>query len=899
MSLTPGTRLGPYEIVAPLGAGGMGEVYRAKDSRLGREVAVKVLPQHLCANAEVRARFEREAKTVSSLNHPHICTLHDVGREGDSDYLVMELVEGETLASRLGKGALPVADVLRLGAQIADALDRAHRAGVIHRDLKPGNVMLTKNGAKLMDFGLARATGLAGPASSGASIALTQPPTMAQPLTAEGTIVGTFQYMAPEQLEGKEADARSDLWALGCVLYEMATGKRAFEGATQASLISAIMRDHPRPMRDLSPMSPPVLDRLVNALLAKDPDDRIQTAHDVKLQLQWMIDPVAGPSPSSTGGSAMVVRAPRAGTAALAWGVAGIALALTLAAWLFPLGRGAGHLERARLIVSEPPNTQLGNAAASFAISPNGRLLALAAADSTGLSRLWVRPLDALAARALPGTEHADAPFWSPDCRSLGFFADGKLKTIRIEDGTTRMICEAPDPRGGTWGRDGVIVFAPTAAGALFSVPEDGGTVTEQIRPDSTRGETALRYPCFLPDGQRFTFVTLPARPSGYAVHLGRLGSSDRKLVMLAETAPVFAEPGWLITVQSNRLVAQRFDARSAKVSGRPLTLGEAPVVEGPDGTYAVSASHTGILAYPARLQSESQVAWLDRSGRIERKLSLPVGRWEEVTLSPDGTRALLRRRRTALETELWVMDVASAQATRIAVIVSRGSNVPIWSPDGRRTVYTNLSRGPADLLIQFVDGGQPEVLYKSDVQFNNPYGWSPDGRLIAFESPRRETGWDVWGLPVEGDRKPIPLVQTPFNEGGGWFSPDGRWLVYMSDETGGNELYVQSFPARSARSTIPGSRTGARYPGPCWWSRDGREILFNAGDGSIRAVEVEMGATFRCGRARVLFETGDNVISLCPTPDHRKFLATVRAEETSAPAIVIDMHWPAALRRP
>jgi eukaryotic-like serine/threonine-protein kinase len=576
--------------------------------------------------------------------------------------------------------------------------------------------------------------------------------------------------------------------------------------------------------------------------------------------------------------------------------VAGISLALALASWLLPLGRGGERSERTRLIVPEPPMNQLVNFATASAISPDGRSLVFVAADSTGLSRLWVRPLDALGARALPGTEHADAPFWSPDCRSLGFFADGKLKAIHIEDGTTRMLCEAPDPRGGTWGGKGMIVFAPTAAGPLYSVPEDGGQVTEEIRPDSTRGETALRYPCFLPDGQQFTFVTLPHRSGGYPVRLGRIGSSDSQPVMEADAAPVFAEPGWLITVQSNRLVGQRFDARSGKVSGAPVRLGEAPAVEGPDGTRVVSVSRTGIAAYSARRNLDSQVVWLDRSGRIQRKLSLQAGRWEGVSLSPDGVRALVARRRKALERELWVIDVPSGQASRIA---SESSVLEaVWSPDGKRTVYSSRPRGPADLFIQSVDGGQPEVLYESAVQFNNPYGWSPDGRLIAFESPRRETGWDVWGLPVQGDHKPIPLVQTPFNEGGGWFSPDGRWLLYYSDETGGNELYVQSFPVKSARSVIPGSRTGAGYPSPCWWSQDGREILFNAGGGSIRAVEVETGATFRCGRARVLFEIGDNMISICPTPDHRGFLATM-ADETSATGIVIDMNWPAALRKP
>ena len=356
MPLAPGTRLGPYEILAPLGAGGMGEVFRARDTRLGRDVAVKVLPQHLSANPEVRARFEREAKTVSSLNHPHICTLHDVGREGDTDYLVMELIEGETLAQRLAKGALPGPEVLKLGVQIADALDRAHRAGVVHRDLKPGNVMLTKSGAKLMDFGLARATGLAGDrGGSGATMAaMTQSPTMGAPLTAEGTIVGTFQYMSPEQLEGREADTRSDLWALGCVLYEMATGRRAFDGATQASLISAIMRDAPRPLAELAPMSPPALERLVGALLAKDPDDRVQTAHDVRLQLQWAGDASSSSSHPIAGGAVAAQRGRRPGVS-LPWIVASATFVLGLASWLLPRSPGTGSAERARLTVPGPP----------------------------------------------------------------------------------------------------------------------------------------------------------------------------------------------------------------------------------------------------------------------------------------------------------------------------------------------------------------------------------------------------------------------------------------------------------------------------------------------------------------------------------------------------------------
>ena len=886
MPLTPATRLGPYEILAPLGAGGMGEVYSAQDTRLGREVAIKVLPAHLASQPEVRARFEREARTISSLNHPHICVLHDVGRDGETDYLVMEKVEGETLAERLTRGALSTGEVLRWGAQIADALDRAHRAGVVHRDLKPGNVMLARSGVKLMDFGLAR------PVGPGATATRTQSPTMAAPLTAEGSIVGTFQYMAPEQLEGKEADARSDLWALGCVLYEMATGKRAFDGSSQASLVSAIMRDQPRDMSEISPLTPSVLGQLVEALLAKNPDDRVQTAHDVKLQIQWI-----GESAKSPGVErplpAAALRS-RLGKPVVAWSVGGVSLLLAITAWLLPGPRSRTDVARVRLLVSEPPGNRLVTNTNSSAISPDGRTLVFTAVDSIGTSRLWLRPLDGLAARPVPGTERGDGPFWAPNSRSLGFFAEGKLKTIRLADGAVQSLCDAPDPRGATWGRQGLILFAPTAAGGLFTVTEDGGAISEVARPDSARGETALRYPEFLPDGRSFLFVALPHRPGGYPVYLGGIGSSNRRLLFDADAAPVYAGPGWLITSQNERLIAQRFDPRGGTLKGKPVTLGDAPLARGPDGTRAASASQNGILTYASSRESNSEVAWLDRSGRIERKFSLPAGRWEYVSLSPDGGRAMLTRRRTLSQNELWVLDLASGQATRLGA--QSFGVAPIWSPDGKRVVYSDRARGPADLFTLTMEGGPPALLYRSEAQFNNVYSWSPDGRVVTIESPRRETGWDVWALPVDGDRQPVPLVRTQFNEGGGWISRDGRWLAYYSDETGANQLYVQPYPGGGTRTVVPGSASRTGYAAGCWWSRDGREILFDMSDGAIRAATVEPGTPFRCSRARVLFEIGDNVIALWPTPDHQRFLASVRAEVMTAPAIVADVHWPAAL---
>ena len=521
MTLNPGTRLGPYEIVAPLGAGGMGEVYRAKDTRLGREVAVKVLPQHLSASPEVRARFEREARTISGLNHPHICTLHDVGREGDTDYLVMELVEGETLAQRLARGALPAADVLRLGAQIADALDRAHRAGVIHRDLKPGNVMLTKSGAKLMDFGLARTTGLAGPPGSASMATMTHSPTMAAPLTAEGTILGTFQYMSPEQLEGVEADARSDLWALGCVLYEMATGKRVFEGRSQATLISAIMTTQPPPVSQVAPMSPPALDRLVSACLAKDPADRVQSAHDVKLQLQW-----AAEGGSQTGASALVGNAHTRRGRHLPW------MAASLLVGVLGLATGAVTIFQHRsppsallsVQVPVPPNLRLEAYWSANAISPDGGSVVAMGARDTGEQRLWLFDLKTAALRDLPATGQAFFPAWSPDSRSIGYFrqnVNGLFRTPAAGGPATRL-CDAAWGRGLSWGSRDVIVFAPNASGPLMSIPAGGGTPTQVTELDTGRKETAHR-------GGKAVIVVHDFPPSVTAPALEELAKQLRK----------------------------------------------------------------------------------------------------------------------------------------------------------------------------------------------------------------------------------------------------------------------------------------------------------------------------------------------------------------------------------
>ena len=890
MTLQSGIRLGPYEVVAPLGAGGMGEVYRARDTRLGREVAIKVLPQHLASHTELRTRFEREAKTVSALNHPHICTLFDVGREGQTDYLVMELVDGETLAHRLGKGALPTQEVLRLGGQIADALDRAHRAGVVHRDLKPGNVMLTRTGAKLMDFGLARVGGTSS-ASDARAATIGASPTFAQPLTAEGALVGTFEYMAPEQLEGREADARSDLWALGCVLYEMASGRRAFIGNSQASLISSILRDTPPPIAQLMPLAPLSLERIVGGLLTKDPEERIQTAHDVKLQLTWLAQAQADEPGANLPRAA--VRSDRR----LAWGLAALASLVAFAAWWRPMPeRQARGAERFRLTIQPPSNVDAAQYTGATAISPDGKSLAFVASDSSGTARIWLRPLAELAARPITGSEGADQPFWSPDGRWLGFVAEGKLKKLPAAGGIAEILADAPDARGASWGSTGEILFAPIATGPIHCVSEDGGEIRVVAQPDSARQETALRFPQFLADGERFLYVSLPRREALYDVHLASLRTSEHRVIMRASAAPIFVAPDYLITAQRTRLVAHRIDLDSGELVGKAITLGEASTGAPHDGMHVATASTNGLLAYWSPQNSNTELVWFDRNGRRLGKVELPAGNWGRAVIAPDGRHAIVTRMTTAAERDLWLADLETGSCTRFTQTPPWLADSATWSPDGRRVAYVGDTAGPADLWLKSVDGGEPELLHHSQVLFKNSYSWTANGDFLAFEQPDPLSGWDVWVLPVQGDRRPQVVARTRANEGGGWFSPDGRWIAYYSDESGRNEIYVQSFPEARGRSLVSGSATsGTVGTGPCWWSRDGRELMFRVGS-TIKVASVQLGETLRIGASRKLFDLPSDVGEVHPTPDLQRLLATVSLAASTTPAIVIDLNWMAAL---
>ena len=617
MSLTSGTKLGPYEIQSPLGAGGMGEVYKARDTRLDRTVAIKVLREHVASDPDLKQRFEREARTVAALNHPHICTLHDIGQQDGTDFLVMEYLEGETLAQRLTKGTLPLEQALRYAIEIVDALDKAHRKGITHRDLKPGNIMVTKAGTKLLDFGLAKLK------PAGAAPGVSALPTQSAGLTAEGSILGTLQYIAPEQLEGKDADARTDIFAFGATVYEMVTGRKAFEGKSQASLIGAILEREPTAISSLQPMSPPGLDRVVKKCLAKDPDGRWQTASDLHDELKWVAEG------GSQAGLAVPAAVPTRVQSRLAWGVAaGTTVLLAMALAVLYLNRAPVQTTTVRFPVLTEGGVECG-----FALSPDGRQLAFADGG-----QLWIRPLDSLESRALPGTEEASFPFWSPDSRSLGFFTFTELRTIDPTGGPPQTVCAVPLGFGGTWNQDDVIVFG-RRGGGLLRVPAAGGEPTPVTALDDTRQETAHWWPQFLPDGEHLLFLaTGEAEQDG--IYVGSLESGVTPSLVLRTTLRArYAAPGYILFGRGESLMAQPFDVERLALTGDPVR-----VVDGVQSLprvrwFGFSASHQGELAYVGGGEgAASQLRWLDRSGADLGTVGAP-GEYRDPVLSPDETK--------------------------------------------------------------------------------------------------------------------------------------------------------------------------------------------------------------------------------------------------------------------
>jgi serine/threonine protein kinase/Tol biopolymer transport system component len=875
-------KLGPYEIQSPLGAGGMGEVYRARDTRLDRTVAVKVLASHLSSSPELKQRMEREGRAISSLNHPHICQLYDIGSQNGTDYLVMEFLEGETLAERLRKGAIPLAEVFKIGIAVAEALAVAHRSGIVHRDLKPGNIMLTAGGAKLMDFGLAKPLGLLAASGSGSAPSFTAAATMSgpsplSPLTTAGSIIGTIQYMSPEQIEGKEADARSDIFAFGAVLYEMAAGKRPFAGKSQISLASSILESEPEPVSVLKPNTPAAFQHVVTTCLQKNPDERYQSAQDIKLELQWIAADRTSPAVAATATAVPRTRERVGWVAAL---VAAIALTAAAAIFFYHTAQSEHSI---RTVINPPEKTTFnltGDSAGPPVTSSDGTFIAFAATRTDGRTALWVRPTNTVEARELPGTEAATFPFWSPDDRSLGFFADGKLKTVELEGGSTQIVCEAPLGRGGAWGPGGVILFSPAPTAPIMRVSASGGTPVPVTKLDAAL-HTSHRWPFFLPDGKHFLYVALhhdASKSGNNSLYYASLDGRENRLLFRSQTNAVYAS-GFLLFGRGDQLMAQPFNASSGTVSGEPQNVAKGVMNDASTWHMDASASNDGLLVFGSGASGDLELVWMDRGGKIST-IAGKLPDLQSAVLSPQGDRVALQM--NAGQTDIWVLDLTRGVRTRIT-FGPVGNVSPIWSPDGKWIAYSSAQNGHFAICRKPSDGSGAEECLLTVEQEPELDDWSRDGKYLLYSlsvpgGPLRQ----ISALPLEGERKPSVVVDRGAF---GKLSPDGRWLAYQSAESGTFEVYVMPFGGGQGKWQV--SANGGGRP---QWSKDGKQLYYMDLTYSLFAVPVtDATGSLQFGVAEKLITNWSAPqVFYDVSPDGKKFLLDRVAQQVSQSVTVI-----------
>ncbi len=908
MPLAPGTRLGPYEIQAPLGAGGMGEVYRARDTRLDRAVAIKVLASHLSSSPELKQRMEREARAISSLNHPNICHLYDIGSQEGTDYLVMELVEGETLSQRLRRGALPLNETIRIGVAIAGALALAHRQGIVHRDLKPGNIMLTSKGAKLMDFGLAKAAATFDSKASNAPL-LSAAPTMTEatpfsPLTTAGAIVGTIQYMSPEQVEGKDIDGRSDIFSLGAVLYEMVTGKRAFEGKSQLSVASAILEKEPDALVSVKPMTPPVLDRTICKCLAKIPDERWQSAGDLATQLSWTIDA------SGTSAAAMPSAKQRRGSKSLAWVVSAFAIfTLIVAAVLWIALRSATTAKRVmRFSIELPDGDSLGGTwywYPSIAISSDGSQIAYVA-HRGGESRIYLRAIREATAREVAGSEEADMPFFSPDGQWLGIYSGGKIKKVPLAGGPTVTIAKTAF-KGGTWGPDDAIYFSN--GNGLMKVAATGGEPQKVATLDAKRGETDQVFPDVLPGGKALLFtVRNMEQPSfdGADIAALNLATGERKILLKEGTDPHYVSAGYLVFVRAGVLLAVPFDPDKLQVKGSAVPVAE-NILENPRigaGQYAISKD--GMLVYIAGgvTYGEHELVFVDKAGNA-KPLTANNRPYEDFTISPDGK--FIAATIEGPVTNTWVHDIARDTETRFNFGIENRD--PTWTPDGKHIAYSGYKDGKSAVYWKPLDGSTPEeALIVSD---KNVDAWffSPDGNTLLYAEYEFEGGQNIGVLPLHDREHSKMIFPQEYNVEWAILSHDGRWIAYDSDESGKPEVYVAPYPALAPRERI--STDGGLHP---LWSPDDRELYYRTGSNPeqleqralaqktrVMAVSIETKPALKAGQPRLLFEGPyfESGHDIAITPDGRGFVLIRETDSQSGPkAVQVVVNWSEELKQ-
>jgi serine/threonine protein kinase/Tol biopolymer transport system component len=895
--LSPGTSIGPYEIVGKLGAGGMGEVYRARDTALGRDVAIKVLPEIAggISREDRLARFDREAQTLASLNHPRIAQVYGIvelpnGGRG----LVMEFVDGQTLAERLAHGAIPLDDAVEMAGQIADALEAAHEHGIVHRDLKPANVMVTPEGSvKVLDFGLAKAIA---PSGTSAAAAI-ESPTFTAHMTQFGVIVGTAAYMAPEQARGKAVDRRADIWAFGVLLYEMVTGRRAFAGDEMSDVLAAVLRQD-IDWSALPPATPPRLRQLLERCLERDPKSRLRDIGEARVALAKIAS--GAPDSSSSG----ITAAPGVPPARARWRTSMVPAALAATAGilltvavLHPWSNAATEPPLARVSLLAPPGADLYPDSTGVAVSPDGTMVAFVVGGVTRSgSQLWVRSLSSMTAQRLEDGDGISLPFWSPDSRRIGFFTATKLRTIAASGGSSEIVCAATGGRGATWNKGNVIVFAPDATGPLYRVPAGGGTPTPITALDTSKKEYGHRFPAFLPDGDHFIYAALPSHEGRFEIYGGSLsaGPASRTSIGSMESAPAYANPGWLLYERQGVLVAQHFDPLSLKITGDPIPMGDAPaMVLDPAVSFTaaqpVSVSSVGSLAYYSSPSVDTVAEWYDAQGHQVGTLDIPEGHYETVVISPDGTHAVLVRSTSPSESALWLVDLNRGSAVPLSSGPGRNDS-PVWSPDGTKVAFSADREGAANVWVKTVGDARPEQpLFRSDVLFKNPAAWSPDGAWIAMSQLDPVTAQNIWLLPTSGGNLK-PFYAGPTRENAGPISPDGKWMAYLSDQTGRYEIYVQAFP--SGGHTAQVSNGGG---GLAWWTPDARQLVYL--DDQMRTlwrVDVESGGSLSLGTP-IKMASLPSIVSMSAMPDRQKFLA-LAPERVGVGSITIVQNWRAAL---
>jgi serine/threonine protein kinase/Tol biopolymer transport system component len=935
--LQAGMRLGSYEVLSALGAGGMGEVYRARDIKLGRDVAIKILPSAFTADPERLARFEREARVLAALNHPNIAAIHGSEDAQGAPALILEFVDGVTLAERLIR-RIPISETLAIARQIAEALEAAHEKGIIHRDLKPANIKITSAGiVKVLDFGLAK---LAAPAEArhyAGDSAMSKSPTITVGGTLKGVILGTAAYMSPEQARGTPVDKRTDIWSFGCVLYQMLTGSLAFAGDTVSDTIAAIL-DREVNWGALPEGTPPSIRRLLQRCLEKDPKRRLRDIADTRLDIDEALSSgsaealTAPTSQSDSAGVAAIARGRKAllQNARIAWGTAASSLLLVVAlavGGLLYLRRAPTDTHAYRSSILPPLGVSLpilANPNARFSISPDGLRIAFVGTEADGVNRLWVQSLDGLSAQPLAGTEGAFVPFWSPDSRFIGFFAGGSVKRIDATGGPPLTLVDnsGATQGGATWNRDDVILFAAYGVGnPIRRVPASGGVPTPVTTLHVEEGETRHAFPFFLPDGRHFLFLAVgsktagPNSPSG--IYVAALDSNERKLLVPGGSNAMYAQ-GYLFFLREQTLTAQPFDAELLEFTGDAVPIAERVGIGGQTGVAGgFTVSQSGVLAYETGSAGQgvvsagvpAQLVWFDRSGKQIGVLG-DHARSGHVQLAPDGRRlavSVFDLARTSRD--IWLFDIARGLRTRFTFDVA-DEQASVWSPDGSRVVFNSRRKGPLDLYQKASSGADAEEELLADGLLKSPSDWSSDGRFILFLVEAPSTGADLWVLPLFGDRKPFPFLQTQFNELPGGFSPDGRWIAYVSNESGRSEVYVSPFPepgrVRSAAATLETqggkwqvSTAGGYQPR---WRRDGKEIFYLGPDDKLMSAAVNgAGSAFEVGAVRPLFDTraGGPGFLYDVSADGQRFLVNTLVEELSESApITLVVNWPALLKK-